>query len=309
MWRSNHLVILAVILFCVGMFCLAQSRADMPMTGVGMGAPTPSGPCSQYTTLLAATSGWDSTHQTASQTLICGLVNQASTISGTLFSRMDVFYVFATNSSANAVINWISPGSFNGVAAGGATFTADAGFTGVDGSTTVYVNSGFNPTTAGSPNFTTNSAHVGVWSNTNVQAVSGGAVIGISADGVNQTNIFPKFSDGNAYFRINDSSPSAGTANANSTGHYVADRTGASASVGYKNGSALVTPNAAAGTIPNLPITILNQNSGSAGTELGGAYQIMNVSIGAGLSATDVANMCTLIGAYLHTVNGLTSPC
>ena len=38
--------LIAVILFCAGVFCLGQSHAQVPFTGAGLGKPSSSGSCS-----------------------------------------------------------------------------------------------------------------------------------------------------------------------------------------------------------------------------------------------------------------------
>src|SRR5260370_13754601 len=51
----------------------------------------------------------------------------------------DVLYLFATQNSATAILNLVSS-SFAATLNGSPTFTTDRGFTGVDGSTTVFLN-------------------------------------------------------------------------------------------------------------------------------------------------------------------------
>jgi hypothetical protein len=255
----------------------------------------PAGP--QALAFLNRTSGLNFAHIKAYTDLINGLVSDG------VWSKLDVLYIFATQDTTTALLNLVST-SFNGTANGSPSFTADRGYTGVDASNTVYINSGFNPTTASSPQFTTNSCHVSAWADNAVTAgSSGGAVMGQSGAGgsSNVTTIHARYSDGNAYFRINDATPLSGFTSASSVGHWLASRTGASASVGYKNGSTFGTPNQAAGTITsnNFFVLAYNQNGTAAS---GSACQITMASIGAGLTATDATNFYSRLRSYMTAV-------
>jgi hypothetical protein len=98
------------------------------------------GGCSQATTYNGMLDG--SQNSSAITTLICGMVTDG------VFAKLDVLYVFAVNSSANSLVNAVNPGTFNGTANGnvstgcaGATacFSANNGWSGVDASTTIYI--------------------------------------------------------------------------------------------------------------------------------------------------------------------------
>jgi hypothetical protein len=57
--------LLAVLLFCAGIFCLAQSRAQVSMTGAGLGAPTVSGYTAQGVHFNGSTELWNPSGLTA----------------------------------------------------------------------------------------------------------------------------------------------------------------------------------------------------------------------------------------------------
>lgn len=268
-------------------FSLLQSQR------VAVNAPGP-----QAAAFLARTSGLDFAHTVAYSNLINGLVLDG------VWAKLDVLYVFATANSTTALLNLVSS-SFTGIANGSPNFVADRGFTGVDASTTVYIDSQFNPTTATSPHFTANSCHLSAWVNTAVTpSASGGCLVGSDgSSSANRSNVFARYSDGNAYFRINDSGSSGGFANASSAGHYIASRTGASASAGYSSGAVLGSPNAASGTLQNRNIFILALNNAGA-PATGTGCQLTSASIGGGLTATDAANLYARLLAYLTTVMG-----
>lgn len=197
--------LIAIALFCAGLFCIAQ--AQVPMTGAGLGAPasgfTPS--CTPSSTFLAAATGVTLTaDKTNYDTLICGL-NTDGNLTG-----LDVLYIWAAPSATNAaLINLANPGTFNGTVHATLTFSAYNGYTGDHN--TGYIDTGFNPTTATSPNYVQNSATFGVyvlssrttnqnwWAIGNVAASSGELFAPYnSTGGTAQLNSATQFSVNNA---------------------------------------------------------------------------------------------------------------
>jgi hypothetical protein len=271
----------------------------------GIGGSTSLPATAEAQQFLARATGLDSKHIIAYTNLINGLVSDA------VWPKLDVLYIFATNSQSNALLNLVSS-NYTGVANGTPTFTVDRGFTGVDASTTVYIDSTFNPTTATSPHFVTNSCHISAWPHTDPTVTSsGGTLMGVVAGGGgNQTDLYGKYSDGKAYFRINDGTASAGISSSSAIAHWIASRTGASTSTGYQNGSSVTTPNAAAGTLVNVPIPILAYIA-ATGLGPGGAYQggtgcqLLMSSIGGGLTATDAANFYNRLSTYMSAIVGM----
>jgi hypothetical protein len=268
------------------------------LLGQALVKPSMSAQASQF---LARSTGLDVTHQNAYINMIDGLVADG------VWTKLDVLYIFATANSTSALLNLVSS-NFTGVAHGSPAFVADRGFTGVDGSTTVYIDTQFNPTTATGPQFTTNSCHVSAWSNTDVTAgASGGALIGDYQSGTtNITHIVAKNASAQATFRINDGTASGAFSSSSSIGHWVASRTGASASAGYNNGSLFASPNAAAGTLQNFPFAVLAEN-GAGGIVGGTACELAMASIGAGLTATDVNNLYNRVANYLSAIGMATA--
>ncbi len=286
------------------------------MMGVGGETipPAPSAGCSQATTFLARTSltGSDVTNYT---TLICGLVTD-NIITGTLAgtagcgSKLDVLYVFATADSTNALLN-ICGTNFSAVLNGAPAFSAYNGFTGVDASSTVFIDSQFNASTAGG-NYTQNSAHVSTWNNTNVISSSGGGfVAGMTNSSFNNNNtqLVPRHSEGNAFFRINDDGSSAGVANADSRGHFLDNRTDSTHNQGYIDASNVLSPNTTSVALPNTTMYFLGIHQATVGSTNGSGLQVSAATIGAGLSSTDVTNLCHRINVYMTTVNGTGSVC
>jgi hypothetical protein len=257
--------------------------------------------CAQYTSFLARTTSVDVAHRGAYQKLICNLVTQG------VWAKLDVMYVFATNSSSNALLN-LKSSSFTATVNGAPGFAVDGGYTGTASNTPVdFLDSGFNPSTAGG-NYTQNAAHLSVWSNTNLNSVANqGAVIGYQEPAfVSTDNIFPR-EVGSSQANINNAFGS-GVAVADSLGHYAINRSGASTTQLYKNASVIQNPNLTSGALVSRNVYILAlQNSSGTTATTGGAYQIMSVTIGGNLAAGDVTNLCHETNLYLTTIAGISS--
>lgn len=289
-------------ILCLMLASPALLRAQVAQTGAGR--PTPgSAACAPATAFLARTSGVSGGDQAAITAFMCGLVtdglltNASSGYCGTLF---DAIYLLAMNVQANGANLNLCSSSFTLTPNGSPTFTADQGYTGVDSSATVYLDTGLNPSLGGT-NFVQNSAHFSVWSNTSTASTSsGGAAIGTDT-AVN--NIFPQYSSGSAFFRINDSGGGFNVAVANALGFYLANRTGPSAAAGYKNATSLGAGGASTAPV-NANFAILSTGP-SGGFGWGG--QAMAATIGSQLTGTQITNLCHRLNLYLNTVSGISS--
>jgi hypothetical protein len=251
----------------------------------------------ETTAFLARTSGLDATHTNAFRALING-----SVLDG-FFSKFDVLGIPATQDSTTGLLNLVSS-SFTATLNGAPTFTIDRGYTGQDAvSPTVSIDSTFNPTTAPTPKFVQNSAHLSVWSVANFTTANGGFAAGqTTAGGDPQSDVVPRYLDGNSYFRINDSTGSGGIVNANSAGHYLSNRSGASAQQGYKNAvDQSVTAVTSAAPV-NDSVYVLAEHSTTTGAENGYGGQIAAYSIGGSLTPTDVTNFYNRLRTYMTAV-------
>jgi hypothetical protein len=132
--------------------------AQVPMTHAGKASPSTGGAgCAEATNWLTAASsagaGLSGTVQGFYTTLICGLVAQSSTISGTLWSRTDFLGVYGTTSVIASGIDLKSATATQTYPSGQPTFTAATPGTpvaaGFSGGSSKYINLGFNPNTQG----------------------------------------------------------------------------------------------------------------------------------------------------------------
>ncbi len=296
--------ILAVFLFCAGLFCLAQ--AQVPLTGAGKGAPGGGGfspSCSQSSNYIAATS-LDTTHKTAIDTLICGRVTSG------VFAKLDVWNMLATTNAADARKNMVTPGTHDTTLISTPTFTVDRGYTGVDASTTIALDTNFNPSTAGGQ-YALNAAHISIWSNTNnFLAPSNEVDLGLNDNGT------PIVSDisaglnaaaaGNNVVGVNANAFGSTNTQTDTLGHYLVTRPNGTADVGYKNAVSMgIMGKGSAASLVNANFYVLALDVLGTGVSSGSARQIMTFSIGGNLSGADVTDLCHATNVYLTAIAGV----
>ncbi len=242
------------------------------------------------TAFLARTSGLDATHITAYTNLLNGLDSDG------LSCKFDFLYVFATQDSTTALLNLIST-SYHATIHGAVTFTADRSFSGADGSTTIYISTGFNPLAlSATARYQQNTSHISLWSLTNATSIF--PAIG-ATNGSFDTLIFPKYSDNNAYFRLNSVNAGGATANPTPLGHYIATRNGITVN-GYRNGATLATIASTANPIPNFELYVASFNNN--GTPSGSGLLTASASAGGYLDATQSGNFYTRLRTYMTAV-------
>lgn len=273
-----------------GSFLLMAGAATYSLTGT-VATPRKAVPGTEAAAFLARTSGLNMAHTDAYAALINGLVADG------VWSKLDMLHVYATQDSTTALLNLVSS-SFAGTAHGSPTFTADRGFTGVESSTTVYIETGFFPTIGGQ-HFTNTSGHISAWSVSNV-GTSGKPIMGaIGFSAVSETVIYPKFTDNKEYFRVGGGGV-AGTTVTNIVGHYIASRISSSSVDGYKNG-AFVSNTAGTGPVAESE-QYFTLGWNFRNTPGGSGCQVGMASIGAGLSSTESGNFYSRLRTYMTAV-------
>ena len=213
------------------------------------------------------------------------------------WAKSDCIYIVAAHDAQAARLNWKAD-QFNLTAVNAPTFTVDRGYAG--NGTTSYLDTGFNGSTAGGL-FTQNSAHVGAWNRTS-RAGADLCLLGIRASTTNYTNLFPR-SSGNAFIgRVNGPTNHLSVAETESKGHFLANRSGATAAEGYKNGASVVSNSAASVAIPNGNILLLARGVVSGSPDTFSTDQIAQASIGASLSGAEVTAMYNALLTYMSAV-------
>ena len=140
--------------------------------------------------------------------------------------------------------------------------------------------------------FVQNSAHMSVRVLNNI--TSAHPVMGGIVNGSTETDIYPKYSDGNSYFRIQGAGAS-GFANASSIGDYMAIRSSSGAGVdAYKDNSFVGNTSGASQPVLTGNIVVLGVTNNITGVA-GSAFQVARFSIGNGSwSSTDRTNFRNL---------------
>jgi hypothetical protein len=253
-----------------------------------------SGAGAEATTFLLRTTGLDIAHMVAYSNLINGLVADG------LWTKFDMLHIYATQDSTTALLNLISS-SYNGTINGSPTFTADRGFRGAEGSSTIYIDTGFNPSSASSPKFTLNSAHISAWAVDNAApGYSQYAIMGLAGSSAD-TLIIPRSQfGGDARFRINASTETL-YVRATQDGYFLANRSASNALQGYIDGVSVVTSSVASSGLINGTITTLSTNGIGTG-HFGGPHQCAAASIGSSLTSGEVLALRNRLRTYMTAV-------
>jgi len=224
-----------------------------------------------------------------------------------IWAKLDVIYVFANNTRANAKINWINPGTFDILPVNmvGGDFVAYRGWTGngVNG----YLRTQFNPTAAGG-NYSQNDASWSSYIRTDINENNYDHGVRSAAK---HSRFGARTVTNATYCLINDFT-NLGPANADARGFYVGNRTAANARVLYKNAAILGNDANASLDIPDAEWFILCQNN----VDVPDGYstkQIAQFSAGASLDEagnSEVTNFTNAIETYMDYVGaGVISEC
>lgn len=254
------------------------------------------GDAPQTTAFLARKSG--TTYNSQYKALINGGVADG------WFQKLDALYIFATDTSANALLNLVQ-NAFNGTATGSPTFTAAGaaagGFTGA-AAPGIYIDTGFQPNAqAGSAQFQQNSASGFGWSNT--AAVDNSPIWGIGPGGTaGQTHLYPNAS-GNFNGDANGTGSYPNVADGNSgKGFYAVSRSGTSVAL-YRNGSSVFSTTETSSVLATSGnLVLLN---GDSATGNASARQVMAGGFSSSLSPTDHANLYARLHTFLQSVAGI----
>ncbi len=183
---------------------------------------------------------------------------------GHLWNKFDLCYFRAVHHSQAALINARSPGAFTATAVNSPAFAVLRGYTG-DASTN-YLNLNWTPGSQG-VNFLQNNAHVALWSAAQLAGQTGCAAGTTGAANIDNTTLFPRYTDNNAYCRINETILSGGFANTKTTGLFCGGRSSSTARDFSLNGVALGTYGSQASVVasPNPMFELANNAAGSPG--------------------------------------------
>lgn len=233
----------------------------------------------------------DASIASAQNTFVKSLVDSG------FWDRMDLLYIFANNSSVNALINWKNPGTYNCVelGTGALTFEALGGFRG-DGSS--YLNTGWNVST-NSVNYTLNSATLGAYLNLTMPEGNNEVILGASDD-TNYSHI--KIPQGGGIYASIINAGSGGSSvsdTTNSNGMFISTRRAVDDLAGYKNGIAIAGGDAASGAKPDASLFILNR---SGSTPLTSKNKISLAFAMNGITTADASILNNMISTYMTAI-------
>jgi hypothetical protein len=271
------------------------------LKGQAAGGAAPTGNCTQSTAFftrvwalpatldgtVGASVGTGTLHLGAYDALICNLVTDG------VWATLDALWVPATNTltgtnTAVANLNLVSS-NYTLVAhpgGGSPAFTANAGYTGVDASNTIDLDTGFNGATATGAHWVLNSGAMMVWNFVTTQSSAGGGEIIGNFDGTNLNRITPYYSDGHTYCDVQESSAGAASpTTASAYGAWVCGRNSSTQTYLYNNGAYVANGSTNSVSLVNLNMYLLNWNH-SGVADAGAASQVPAASIGGGLNAT-----------------------
>lgn len=192
-----------------------------------------------------------------------------------------------------ANLNIRNPGTFNLTPLGAPAFTPFVGYDGdaVDG----YLDTNFTPNADGGAVFVQDSASVFGWATK--AAADNGAFIGM-VSGDPFLRLYPRYSDNNAYWAINQSTGGAHS-NSDGSGLHTVNRSGATAAQLYRNGASVDTSTAASVALLGAHLAFLREGATfhDGGFVLGGIMGSVN--------GTQEGDKYTILAAFKSGVEAL----
>ncbi len=205
------------------------------------------------------------------------------------WARMDVLYIFASNTSGNALLNWKNPAAYTATIDNLGTrmsFTAYQGFTELNNYGEIIIP--FNPSTNG-VNYTLNSASFGIYFRISQNANNTYGIY--SPDDATNMLQFEPYSYSNLHTRINSSSELSLTAT-NWQGMFVGSRTSSTAVAVYKNEASHGSGTLNSTALPNSTIGLNSETQN----------QVSVFFLANGLNSTDANAIAGIINTYMTSL-------
>lgn len=210
-----------------------------------------------------------------------------------VWSKLDRLWLLANENTTAAAIDIIALTALTPI--GAPVFTTDRGY--ASAGTGSYIRTNVDVSVVSGLNFQAASACDFAWS------VDDAAVSGpIIAAEVNAFNdIYPAFTDGHLYWRINDQNGDVSPAplNAHCQGLWCATNTGLNETL-YRNGASFSTGTIVANVLPSGSITILTRVTGAAGDTF--TANCACAGFGGFLTATDALNLYNTLRTYMTAI-------
>jgi hypothetical protein len=261
---------------------LTLSLSGQVHPGVVASKPTGAAFCAEYQTIYNAFAVKPAADTAAAQNTFV-----KTCVDGDAWGNyLAIFYGFAQGKQANALVNWINPGTYNATNAHSTVFTAYEGFTG--DATSDHIDTNFNPY-LDSVKYKKNSACIGAYTRLDInlnQAVMG-------AVNTNYTYFAPRYL-GDIYAMVNNTSAGSKTV-ANSLGMTIICRPNSSTLSFFRNGTDLGDVTKASTGIPNAKIYILDRN----GDARVSANQVSCAFAGLNLTNAKISTITTAWETYM----------
>jgi hypothetical protein len=230
------------------------------------------------------TTAWIAATGETSTTILNALNTfEAGLIANSLTTKFNAIYPFVGGDSTKHRYNFINTATFQLTFNG---FWTHSGNGALPNGTNAYANTGLLPSTV----LALNDAHLGVYLRTSSNA---GVDIG-ATDGVVNTQIASRIAG--IYYGFINQTLVPTVANAASTGHYIASRTGATVQTNYKNGASILATTSVSTSRPAFNIYLGARNTNGTANNYS-QRELAMASIGSGLTAGEISTLYTLIQA------------
>lgn len=208
-----------------------------------------------------------------------------------VWSKLDAVYV--PNFDLQASTLNLKGSSYTLVPMNSPVFTVDRGFA---GGGSAWLDTGFNPTTAGG-NYATNSAFFGLWSRTDTQETS--YEFGSTLSAANNFAFMRVRSTTDTFVaRINDAT-NISISNANGSGFFGCNRSGASARQFYRNGASIGSDSVASTSMTNSNFATHRMSTTYS------AKQIACLAFGSSLNGTEQTALYNALYAYMQAIGAV----
>lgn len=231
--------------------------------------------------------------QAAMDTLI-GKLKSGPLSSSNLWAGLDLFQVYAAHDVQAAGLNWIDPTTYNAALVNNPTFSVDRGFSG--NGTNSYISTAFIP--ANGVQIAQNDTSFSLWSRTSAQQ-------NLSSGGVSNTNrrlsIQPRSTIDVMPANANEGTGVNYPGVTDGSGLFTVIRTGASATVGYRNATSLGTGSGTSTGLPTVTMFIGAFNNGGAASSFNNR-QYAICAFGKSRTATEEQDFYNACLAYLQSM-------
>jgi hypothetical protein len=205
-----------------------------------------------------------------------------------VWAKLDILKVRRAATVTAANLNWVNPGTYTTVHGGTTTFVANSYVTA--NGTTGYLDEGVLANAL--PNMLLNSAHVGFYQLNDVADNNG---YGVGTATTSTLRVRARTGAGNFQASINDATQCSIVV-ANSVGHHVANRSGASAREFYKAGASIGSDAQASTALATTQLYCLRSGSAFA------TGQQVVFHAGGSLTAGEVSSLSTVIDDIIATI-------